>query len=133
MKRLLTMALMAFVLLALVACGSNGNGGGSSADEPMFHRLWDIVAIEQEGTIEEVRDIFENFDIVVLDIEADDSGTQSVFQVEFEFNPGDLDIADYLASLEDELYTNGYERWQIVLPNYQTAELVRLMPIAYIG
>ena len=111
MKRLLAMALMVFVLLAVVACGSNGSGGGSSAEEPMFHRFWDIVAIEQEGTIEEIRDVFENFGVVVLDIEANDSGAQSVFVVEFEFNPGNLEIADYLANLEEVLYANGYERW----------------------
>ena len=111
MKKLLAMLLMVSVLFALAACGSGGNGGGSGADAPMFHRIWSVIGTEHEGTAEEVGDVFENFGVVVLDVEVDDSGTPTVFTVEFEFNPGSLDIGDYLANLEDALYASGFERW----------------------
>jgi len=103
-KRLLVTLLILGLVVLIAACGGNGDDGSYI---PMFHRFWSVIGIEDEGTTEEVRAVFENFGVVVLDIEVDDHR----FRVEFEFNPGDLDIADYLENLEYALYLDGYERW----------------------
>ena len=108
MKKFLVIALTVYVLLILAACGGNGN---NDPYIPMFHRFWSVINVENEGTTEEVRAIFENFGVVVLDIEVDDFDMQSIFIVEFEFNPGELEIVDYLENLEHVLYVNGYEPW----------------------